>query len=113
MQQIEAIATKLYGAASIDLQIAGAEGPRAHREAGPGHGAGVHGQDAPVAVARPDCCATGRPASSCPCAALVPSVGAGFVVALCGEMQRMPGLGKTPAFQNIDIDENGNTVGLF
>jgi len=44
---------------------------------------------------------------------LVPSVGAGFVVALCGEISRMPGLGKTPAFQNIDIDENGTTVGLF
>ena len=43
----------------------------------------------------------------------VPSVGAGFVVALCGEMQRMPGLGKTPAFQNMDIDENGKTYGLF
>jgi formyltetrahydrofolate synthetase len=28
-------------------------------------------------------------------------------------MQRMPGLGKTPAFMNIDIDEEGRTVGLF
>jgi formate--tetrahydrofolate ligase len=45
--------------------------------------------------------------------ALVPSAGAGFVVALCGEMQRMPGLGKTPAFHHIDIDADGNTVGLF
>jgi len=34
-------------------------------------------------------------------------------VALCGEMQRMPGLGKTPAFMNIDIDAEGCTVGLF
>jgi len=45
--------------------------------------------------------------------ALVPSAGAEFVVALCGEMQRMPGLGKTPAFMNIDIDGEGRTVGLF
>ena len=44
---------------------------------------------------------------------LVPSAGAGFVVALCGDMQRMPGLGKTPAFMNVDIDEDGRTVGLF
>ena len=80
---------------------------------GPRHGAGVHGEDAAVAVARSATCATGRPASSLPVRGLVPSVGAGFVVALCGEMQRMPGLGKTPAFQNMDIDENGNTVGLF
>ena len=36
-----------------------------------------------------------------------------FVVALCGEMQRMPGLGKAPAFMNIDIDGEGRTVGLF
>ena len=48
-----------------------------------------------------------------PIRSLVPSLGAGFVVALCGEMQRMPGLGKTPAFQKMDIDENGNTYGLF
>ena len=48
-----------------------------------------------------------------PVRGLVPSVGAGFVVALCGEVSRMPGLGKTPAFHNIDIDEQGNTVGLF
>ena len=48
-----------------------------------------------------------------PIRSLVPSMGAGFVVALCGEMQRMPGLGKTPAFQKMDIDEHGNTYGLF
>ena len=43
----------------------------------------------------------------------MPSAGAGFVVVLCGDMQRMPGLGKTPAFQNVDIDDDGRTVGLF
>ena len=48
-----------------------------------------------------------------PIRALVPSAGAEFVVALCGEMQRMPGLGKAPAFMNIDIDGEGRTVGLF
>jgi formyltetrahydrofolate synthetase len=35
------------------------------------------------------------------------------VVALCGDMQRMPGLGSAPAFMNVDIDETGRTVGLF
>jgi formate--tetrahydrofolate ligase len=39
--------------------------------------------------------------------------GAGWVVALCGDMQTMPGLGVTPALQNVDIDESGRTVGLF
>jgi formate--tetrahydrofolate ligase len=34
-------------------------------------------------------------------------------VALCGDMMMMPGLGKTPAAINVDIDEHGRTVGLF
>jgi formate--tetrahydrofolate ligase len=44
---------------------------------------------------------------------VVPSAGAGFVVVLCGDMQRMPGLGRTPAYRKVDIDENGRTIGLF
>jgi formate--tetrahydrofolate ligase len=48
-----------------------------------------------------------------PIRSVVASAGAGFVVVLCGDMQRMPGLGKTPAFQKVDIDEEGRTVGLF
>ena len=48
-----------------------------------------------------------------PVRSLVPSVGAGFVVALCGDMQRMPGLGKTPNLMGVDIDAEGRTVGLF
>ena len=39
--------------------------------------------------------------------------GAGFIVAYCGDIMTMPGLPKQPAAQSIDIDENGNTVGLF
>ncbi|MFN3283378.1 MAG: formate--tetrahydrofolate ligase, partial [Pseudothermotoga sp.] len=41
------------------------------------------------------------------------SAGAGFVVAVCGEIMLMPGLGKKPNAINIDIDEKGNIVGLF
>jgi formyltetrahydrofolate synthetase len=48
-----------------------------------------------------------------PVRGVVPSAGAGFVVVLCGDMQRMPGLGRTPAFVNVDVDEEGRTVGLF
>lgn len=40
------------------------------------------------------------------------SVGAGFLYPLCGEMMTMPGLGSEPAFQRIEIDENGKVVGL-
>jgi formyltetrahydrofolate synthetase len=39
--------------------------------------------------------------------------GAGWLVPLCGDIMQMPGLGATPAAQNIDIDSDGNTVGLF
>jgi formate--tetrahydrofolate ligase len=39
--------------------------------------------------------------------------GAGWIVALCGDMQTMPGYGANPAAVNVDIDEDGRTVGLF
>jgi formate--tetrahydrofolate ligase len=39
--------------------------------------------------------------------------GSGWIVALCGDMQTMPGLGTQPAAFDIDIDADGNTVGLF
>jgi formate--tetrahydrofolate ligase len=39
--------------------------------------------------------------------------GAGWIVALCGDMQTMPGYGSSPAAFNVDIDEDGTTVGLF
>ena len=41
------------------------------------------------------------------------SNGAGFIVCRTGSVMTMPGLSKSPAAYNIDIDENGNTVGLF
>jgi formyltetrahydrofolate synthetase len=39
--------------------------------------------------------------------------GAGWLVPLAGDIQQMPGLGRTPAALNVDIDEEGRTVGLF
>jgi formyltetrahydrofolate synthetase len=39
--------------------------------------------------------------------------GAGWIVALCGDMQTMPGYGANPAAMNVDIDGEGRTVGLF
>ncbi|WP_439536773.1 formate--tetrahydrofolate ligase [Methyloversatilis sp.] len=39
--------------------------------------------------------------------------GAGFVVAVCGDMMTMPGLPKVPSAEKIDIDDNGKVSGLF
>jgi len=41
------------------------------------------------------------------------SAGAGFIYPQCGTIRTMPGLGRTPAAMNVDIDEDGNVVGLF
>ena len=112
VQQIEAIATKLYGASAIDLESQARKDLEKIEKLGLGH--------APVCMAKThlslshDPLLRNRPTGfTLPVRGLVPSAGAEFVVALCGEMQRMPGLGKTPAFMNIDIDGEGRTVGLF
>ncbi|MBV8991660.1 MAG: formate--tetrahydrofolate ligase, partial [Solirubrobacterales bacterium] len=39
--------------------------------------------------------------------------GAGWLVPLCGDIPQMPGLGRTPAALNVDIDPHGRTIGLF
>lgn len=44
---------------------------------------------------------------------LIPNTGAGFLVAISGDIMRMPGLPKVPAAVNMDIDEDGTIVGLF
>jgi formate--tetrahydrofolate ligase len=112
VQQIEAIATRIYGATGIDLQMQAVKDLERIEALGMG--------TAPVCMAKTQMSLShdpnlrNRPTGFIvPVRSLVPSLGAGFVVALCGEMQRMPGLGKTPAFQKMDIDERGKTYGLF
>jgi formate--tetrahydrofolate ligase len=112
LTQIEAIATKIYGAAGIDIELQAKKDLERIEKLGLG--------TAPVCMAKTqmslshDAALRNRPKGFIlPVRGFVASMGAGFVVALCGEIQRMPGLGKTPAFHNIDIDEHGNTVGLF
>ena len=41
------------------------------------------------------------------------SAGAGFAYAICGDMRTMPGLGSHPAAFDIDIDADGEIVGLY
>jgi len=111
-EQIQAIATQIYGADGVDYL------PQAEKDI---HRMGQLGfGDVPVCMAKThlslshDPLMLNRPRDyRLPVRGVVPAAGAGFVVVLCGDMQRMPGLGKTPAFQKVDIDENGRTVGLF
>jgi formate--tetrahydrofolate ligase len=111
-EQIEAIATILYGADGVDyLPQAEADLSRMDRL-----GFGT----LPVCMAKThlslshDPTLLNRPHGfRLPVRALVPAAGAGFVVVLCGDMQRMPGLGTTPNFTNVDIDAEGRIVGLF
>jgi formate--tetrahydrofolate ligase len=44
---------------------------------------------------------------------LKPSIGAGFIVALTGDVMTMPGLPKVPAANNMDVSEEGKAIGLF
>ena len=111
VEQIQAIATRIYGATGIDLQMQAQKDLERVNKLGLG--------TAPVCMAKTQMSLSHDPALRnrpsgfiLPVRSLVPSAGAGFVVALCGDMHRMPGLGKTPAFQKMDIDENGNTYGL-
>ncbi len=111
-EQIQAIATKIYGADGVDYL------PQAEKDIARMDELGF-GQ-VPVCMAKThlslshDPLMLNRPTGfRLPVRGVVPSGGAGFVVALCGDMQRMPGYGRTPAFHNVDVDEQGRTVGLF
>ena len=44
---------------------------------------------------------------------IILKAGAGFIVAITGKIMTMPGLPKVPAAESIDVDENGNIVGIF
>jgi formate--tetrahydrofolate ligase len=112
LKQIERIATGLYGAAAVELSPVA----RKSLEKLTARGLG----ELPVCMAKThlsishDPTQRGRPRGyRLPVRDLYASVGAGFVVALCGDIMLMPGLGREPAFANVDLDEHGNTVGLF
>ena len=111
-EQIEAIATRVYGAGGVDFL------PQAEKDLARMEQLGFGTM--PVCMAKThlslshDPLLLNRPTGfRLPVRGLVPSAGAGFVVALCGDMQRMPGLGRTPAFMGVDLDADGRTVGLF
>jgi formate--tetrahydrofolate ligase len=112
LEQIERIATRLYGAEAVELSPVAQKSLEKLTARGLG--------ELPVCMAKThlsishDPTQRGRPRGyRLPVRDLYASVGAGFVVALCGDIMLMPGLGRDPAFANVDLDAHGNTVGLF
>ncbi len=110
--KITAIATKIYGAAGVEFSAeAAAEIANLER---------LGLDKLPICMAKTQYslsdnakllgCPTGFTISV---RGLTVSAGAGFIVALCGAMMKMPGLPKVPAAERIDVDENGVISGLF
>ncbi|HEX5147588.1 MAG TPA: formate--tetrahydrofolate ligase, partial [Candidatus Limnocylindrales bacterium] len=111
-EKIEAIATKVYGANGVDYLPAAAKALKQYEALGFGH--------LPICMAKTqyslshDASLKGRPTDfRMPIREVRLSAGAGFVTPLAGEMRTMPGLPSRPGGENIDIDANGEIVGLF
>jgi formate--tetrahydrofolate ligase len=110
-QKIETIATKLYGAGSVTAN-AKVKGQLAAWEADYGK--------FPVCMAKTQMSFSTNPnAKGAPSGHIVEirdvrlANGAGFIVAIAGDMMTMPGLPKVPAAERIDIDNDGKITGLF
>ncbi len=111
-KKVEAIATKIYGAKDVEYTPEASKRIKAFEEAGFGK--------LPVCMAKTQYSFSHDPKMlGAPSGWTLPikdarlSAGAGFVYLLCGDMMTMPGLGKNPGGQNIDINEKGEIVGMF
>ena len=111
-EKIEAIATKVYGAKDVEYK------PQATRMLDSYENSGFG--ELPVCMAKTHLSITSDPSlKGAPTGWTLPvrevraSVGAGFIYPICGDMRTMPGLSASPAAEGIDIDENGEIVGLF
>jgi formate--tetrahydrofolate ligase len=111
-EKIRLIATRVYGADGVELLPAAKQRAAAFEQSGLG--------ELPICMAKTHLSLSHDPALrnaptgfTVPVRDLRPYTGAGWLVALCGDMMTMPGLGKTPAAFAIDIDADGETVGLF
>ncbi len=111
-EKIEAIATKIYGADGVNFSAAAEKELGRLQELGYGK--------LPVCMAKTqysltdDATKLGAPTGFRITVGKVKvSAGAGFVVALTGDIMTMPGLPKIPAAESIDVDENGKITGLF
>ena len=111
-EKIKAIATKIYGADDVDFT------PNARKEIENLEKLGFN--KLPICMAKTQYSLTddqtklGRPTGfKITVRELNVSAGAGFIVALTGQIMKMPGLPKVPAAERIDVDENGVISGLF
>jgi formate--tetrahydrofolate ligase len=111
-QKIETVATEVYGADGVDYLPAAARQIERYEQAGFG--------GLPVCIAKTHLSISSDPAlRGAPRGWRLPvrearaNVGAGFVYLVSGDMRTMPGLSSSPAAERIDIDENGNVVGLY
>lgn len=111
-EKIETIATKIYGADGVDYL------PKAEEKIALYIKQGF--DKLPICMAKThlslshDPNLKGRPRGfRIPIRDVKASIGAGFLYPLLGEMRTMPGLPKVPAGTKVDLDENGNIVGLF
>jgi formate--tetrahydrofolate ligase len=110
--KIRTIATTIYRAADVDIAPTAAKKLRAYEAAGFGH--------LPVCMAKTQYSFSADPTKlGAPTGHILPvrdvrlSAGAGFVVAICGDIMTMPGLPRIPAADSIHLDEHGDVVGLF
>jgi formate--tetrahydrofolate ligase len=111
-EKIETLATRIYGADGVDYTPLAARQLDGYEKNGFG--------DLPICVAKTqyslshDANLKGAPTGfRLPVREVRASVGAGFVYPICGDMRTMPGLARNPAAISIDIDENGDIVGLY
>lgn len=110
--KIETIAKEIYGASDVAYEPAAERQIRDYEANGFGK--------LPICMAKThlslshDPTAKGVPTGfTLPIREVRASVGAGFIYPLCGTMQTMPGLSEHPAAEHVDIDADGNIVGLF
>ncbi|MFI5198903.1 MAG: formate--tetrahydrofolate ligase [Candidatus Limnocylindrales bacterium] len=110
--KIETIATEVYGAAGVEYLPAASRALKLYEELGYGHLA-VNMAKTQYSISH-DPNLKNRPSGfTIPIRDVRLSAGAGFVTPLIGEMRTMPGLPSVPGGERIDIDANGNIVGLF
>ena len=110
-EKIEAVATKIYGAAKVEYSALANKQLKNYTDNGFAH--------LPVCIAKThlsisgDASLKGAPTGHTLTVREVrASVGAGFIYPICGEMRTLPGLGTKPAAAIIDFDENGEIIGL-